>query len=176
MFTRKAVNLASFPKSVTVFGARKWPIEARLRVVPHFSSGIIISRASETRAHVKITKREKGDGVSPFLTWGDFHARSRFARSTIPEQKWGTTRSLRAVKTLYTLSVKRKSSIIVYEGSRTGRTRLENSWISEFFSTRSKCLKFFFIHFGPGKSLTFDRGTFSNLQNTLAKTRLKATE
>ena len=94
MFTRKAVNLASFPKSVTVFGARKWPIEARLRVVPHFSSGIIISRASETRAHVKITKREKGDGVSPFLTWGDFHARSRFARSTIPEEKWGTTCSL----------------------------------------------------------------------------------
>ena len=26
--------------------------------------------------------------------WGDFHARSRFARSTIPEEKWGTTRSL----------------------------------------------------------------------------------
>ena len=25
---------------------------------------------------------------------GDFHARSRFARSTIPEEKWGTTRSL----------------------------------------------------------------------------------
>ena len=32
--------------------------------------------------------------VSPFLTWGDFHVRSRFARSTIPEKKWGTTRSL----------------------------------------------------------------------------------
>ena len=26
---------------------------------------------------------------SPFLAWGDFHA-----RSTIPEEKWGTTRSL----------------------------------------------------------------------------------
>ena len=25
---------------------------------------------------------------------GDFHARSRFARPTIPEEKWGTTRSL----------------------------------------------------------------------------------
>ena len=24
-----------------------------------------------------------------FLAWGDFHARSRFARSTIPEEKWG---------------------------------------------------------------------------------------
>ena len=27
-------------------------------------------------------------------TRGDFHARSRFARPTIPEEKWGTTRSL----------------------------------------------------------------------------------
>ena len=32
--------------------------------------------------------------MSPFLEWGDLHARSRFARSTIPEEKWGTTRSL----------------------------------------------------------------------------------
>ena len=30
----------------------------------------------------------------PFLAWGDFHARSRFACFTIPEGKWGTTRSL----------------------------------------------------------------------------------
>ena len=33
--------------------------------------------------------------VSPFLAWDDFHARSSFARSTvIPEEKWGTNRSL----------------------------------------------------------------------------------
>ena len=32
--------------------------------------------------------------MSPFLAWGDFHVRSRFARCTIPEEKWGTTRSL----------------------------------------------------------------------------------
>ena len=51
------------------------------------------SRACETRAHVKITPRVKRR-VSPFLAWGDFHVRSRFARSTIPEEKWGTTRSL----------------------------------------------------------------------------------
>ena len=31
-----------------------------------------------------------------FSAWVDFHARSRFARSTIPEEKWGTTRSLNA--------------------------------------------------------------------------------
>ena len=28
------------------------------------------------------------------FAWGDFHARLRFSRSTIPEEKWGTTRSL----------------------------------------------------------------------------------
>ena len=44
----------------------------RLRVVPHFSSGV-----------VERAKR------APFLAWGDFHARSLFARSTIPEEKMG---------------------------------------------------------------------------------------
>ena len=33
-------------------------------------------------------------GFSKKIAWGDFHARSRFARSTIVEEKWGTTRSL----------------------------------------------------------------------------------
>ena len=32
--------------------------------------------------------------MSFFLAWGDFHTHSRFAHSTIPEEKWGTTRSL----------------------------------------------------------------------------------
>ena len=70
-------------------------LSSRLRVVPHLSSGIV-ERERETRARVKITPREKVTPrrVSPFLAWGDFHARSRFARSTIPEEKWGTTRSL----------------------------------------------------------------------------------
>ena len=27
--------------------------------------------------------------MSPFLAWGDFHARARFACSTIPEERWG---------------------------------------------------------------------------------------
>ena len=67
------------------------------------------SRASETQARVKITPREKRRQtagrekndhffsprrVSSFLRWGDFHARLRFARSTIPKERWGTTRSL----------------------------------------------------------------------------------
>ena len=50
---------------------------------------------------MKITPREKRrhaagreKNESPFLAWGDFHARSRFARSIILEEKWGTTRSL----------------------------------------------------------------------------------
>ena len=32
--------------------------------------------------------------MRPFLARGEFHARSRFTRSTIPEEKWGTTHSL----------------------------------------------------------------------------------
>ena len=50
------------------------------------------NRVSETWAHVKITPREKRRH-----TWGDFHTRSHFAHSTIPEEKWGTTRSLPGV-------------------------------------------------------------------------------
>ena len=38
--------------------------------------------------------------VSPFLAWGDFHARSRFARSTIPKEKWGTSRGVQAIRVL----------------------------------------------------------------------------
>ena len=34
--------------------------------------------------------------VSPFLAWGNFHVPSCFARSTILEEKWGTTRSLKS--------------------------------------------------------------------------------
>ena len=44
----------------------------------------------EKRRHFLLSTRR----VSPYLAWVDFHARSRFVRSTIPEEKWGTTRSL----------------------------------------------------------------------------------
>ena len=47
-----------------------------------------VERAKNERAW-KSTRARKGD-----TRLGDFHARSRFARSTIPEEKWGTTRSL----------------------------------------------------------------------------------
>ena len=80
----------------------------RLRVVPHFSSGL-----------VERTKRECG-WKSPharnfylsrprlaFLGWGNFHMRLRFARSTLPEEKWGllvvyyTTRAPRNLSQLW---------------------------------------------------------------------------
>ena len=47
--------------------------------------------ASSVVPHVSLSRR-----VSPFLAWGDFHA-----RSAIPKEKWGTTRSL-------TVSTRRK--------------------------------------------------------------------
>ena len=40
---------------------------------------ILVSRA----------ERHAAGKLSPFLAWGDIHARSRFACSTIPEEKWG---------------------------------------------------------------------------------------
>ena len=52
------------PKSVGREGSKAWA----LSVVPHISL---------SRPHLA------------FLAWGDFHARSRFARSTIPEERWG---------------------------------------------------------------------------------------
>ena len=64
-----------------------------LRVVPYFSSGVA-ERAKRKRAWKSRHARKARRRVSPFLAWGDFHARSRFARFTIPEDKWGTTRSL----------------------------------------------------------------------------------
>ena len=61
-------------------------------------SAVRDSRASKPCAGVKITPREKGETRQEaphhvsrlsFLAWRNFHARSRFACSTIPEGKWG---------------------------------------------------------------------------------------
>ena len=65
---------------------------SRLLVVPYFSSGIV-ERAKRERA-CKSPHARKARRSGPFLVWGDFHARSPFARSTIPEDKWGKIRSL----------------------------------------------------------------------------------
>ena len=61
-------------------------------VVPHFSS-VIVEHAKRERAWK--APQASPRRVSPFLRWGDFHARSRFARSTVLEDKRGTTRSLK---------------------------------------------------------------------------------
>ena len=90
----------------------------RLRVVPHFSSGIAErakcewawksphARKGDTRRGERKTRDYRQSPsvanlillsprrVPPFLAWGDFHTCLHFARSTIPEEKWGTTRSL----------------------------------------------------------------------------------
>ena len=65
----------------------------RLRVVPHFSSGIV-ERAKRERAWNSPLARKVDTPRVAFSRVGDFNARSRFACSTIPEEKWGTTRSL----------------------------------------------------------------------------------
>ena len=69
----------------------------RLRVVTHFSSGL-----------VERTKRECAwKSPHAFLAWGNFHMRLRFARSIIPEEKWGllvvyyTTRAPRNLSQLW---------------------------------------------------------------------------
>ena len=49
----------------------------------------VLHRVPSTPGH-----QQHSGGLSPFLVWGDFHARSLFARSIIPEDKWGTTHSL----------------------------------------------------------------------------------
>ena len=67
----------------------------RLQVVPHFSSGIV--EWTKRERMWKSPHARKGDTGSReyrLSCRGDFHARSHFARSTIPEEKWGTTCSL----------------------------------------------------------------------------------
>ena len=55
----------------------------------------IVERAKRERTrkspHARKVRRggEKNRLVSPFLAWGNVHAPSRFAHSTIPEEKWG---------------------------------------------------------------------------------------
>ena len=57
--------------------------------------------------------------MSPFLAWDDFHARSRFARSTIPEEKWGTTRSLNGNLQKYNKRQKENVIRMVHKTSKT---------------------------------------------------------
>ena len=92
-------------KDVGMFGHYETPFtnyacrfqdKDRLQVVPHFSSGIVEwAKCERARKSPHARRRYFLPPVSPFLVWGDFHAHSRFVRSTIPDEKWGTTLSLR---------------------------------------------------------------------------------
>ena len=63
--------------------------------------------------------------MSPLLAWDDFHARSRFARSTIPERKRGTTCSL-VVKAFIFGNLPRRSNKPCHYLSSNGRLNLKN--------------------------------------------------
>ena len=62
--------------------------------------------------------------MSPFLAWGDFHAHSRFVRSTIPREKGGTTRSLDFV-TAPGRSLKLPREVL----GRADRLRIQSPWL-----------------------------------------------
>ena len=55
----------------------------------HFSSGIVEGAKRERAWKLPHARKPLSPPPLAFLAWGDFHARSRFARSTIPEEKWG---------------------------------------------------------------------------------------
>ena len=108
-FHKSNLHAGAFPEQQLVNH-----LVCRLRVVPNFSSRIV-ERAKRERAW-KSPHARKGDTrrvlsprrVSPFLAWDDFHARSRFARSTISEEKWGTTGSLSSLMLYITTKWKQK--------------------------------------------------------------------
>ena len=58
--------------------------------VINFNSFLMCLTPDAGEILVSRAERHAAGKVSPFLAWGDFHARSRFARLTIPEEKMGT--------------------------------------------------------------------------------------
>ena len=89
----------------------------RLRVVPRLSSRTV-ERAKRERAWKSPHPRK--DDTRLGLAWGAFHARSRFARSTITEEKWGTTRLLPPPPRRLTISPEK----CLFLFSKTGVTRV----------------------------------------------------
>ena len=51
-------------------------------------------RSSQNTSSPSFSLRDSKQSDGAFLAWGDFHASSRFGRSTIPNGRWWTTRSL----------------------------------------------------------------------------------
>ena len=87
-FHKKGCDLSLISK-VGVFGTRKWPIDARLRVVPHFSLGIV-ERAKRERAW-KSPHARKAVGCRLFSR-GVIFTRARVSLALL--SLWGTTCSL----------------------------------------------------------------------------------
>ena len=91
LFVLQIVIMSSVDSGWCVFD-RCWQIsmEEPIRVLHCESNALVQKLGLCLKSLIFFSPRR----VSPFLPWGHFHARSRFARSTIPEKKWGTTRSL----------------------------------------------------------------------------------
>ena len=66
--------------------------------------------------------------MSPFLAWGDFHAPSRLARSTIREEKWGTIHSQQGFA---------KHQLVVLTGIDFASFGLESGMVFEETTTTS---------------------------------------
>ena len=69
------------------------PLSQTTSSPPFFSQGQQSERNASARENHPTRERR--------YAWGDFDARSRFVRSTIPEEKWGTTRSLPLSRSWY---------------------------------------------------------------------------
>ena len=96
IISEEAMSLSVFPHCITIaLFCVVVMVSAHLCVVcRHFChpmslfQGHVLVRILPEQSSIQTTSSP------PFFLRGDFHARSRFARSTIPEKKWGTTRSL----------------------------------------------------------------------------------
>ena len=88
LFVITAENREGFARNLREVGVvHSEDLEVDQWIVPIFPQREYSERNAS--AHENHPTREKARRVSPFLAWGDFHARSRFARSTIREEKWG---------------------------------------------------------------------------------------
>ena len=84
-FSYRRLNLVSVVVICKWVTTQRWIwLLASLR-----SMAVLSSRAHELQSREKNKIFLSPRRVSPFLAWSDFHARSSFARSTIPEEKWG---------------------------------------------------------------------------------------
>ena len=117
----------------------------RLPVVPHFSSEIV-EWAKRERVW-KSPHAGKGDTrrgerkMRPFLVWGDFHARLHFARSTILEEKWGTTRSLGHLGPFIHLGIKWPDEPIKARGFHYSWIRYQTFAQKKFYWEIGQCQK-----------------------------------